>query len=86
MSGATPQVTEFRSRTDTLAGWAVRIESYRVDHRWHASVDNVDPGARVARGEGATREEAEAAAIVDATRRLARTRRVGGDPTPDTPP
>ena len=37
-------------------------------------IDNVSPGARLARAEGATREEAEGAAMAAAERRLARTR------------
>jgi hypothetical protein len=48
--------------------------SYRLDERFVCEIDNVSPGARVARAEGATREEAERAAIAAAERRLGRTR------------
>jgi hypothetical protein len=37
--------------------------------------DNVSPGARLARTKGATREEAESAALARATELLGRTRR-----------
>jgi hypothetical protein len=38
-------------------------------------IDNVDPGARFARAEGSTREEAESTAIGKANRYLQQTRR-----------
>ena len=66
---------DHQQRRDELAGWAVNIVSYRVGDTWHCTVDNVDPGANVARGTGDTRAEAEASAIEDATRRMERTRR-----------
>ncbi len=65
----------FSERRMTLEGFPIRITSHLVDGVYHAAIDNVDPGARVARAEGSTREEAERAAIEDAARRLARTRR-----------
>ena len=65
---------EHQQRRDRLAGWAVGVVSYRLGHRFVCEVDNVDPGARIARAEGATREEAEQAALEAAARRLARTR------------
>jgi hypothetical protein len=62
-------------RSEELAGWPVTIETYRLGDVYHCTVSNVDPGARIARGDGATREEAEARAIEKATRYLAQTRR-----------
>ena len=46
----------------------------RLGERFVCEIDNVSPGSRLARAEGATREEAEDAAIAAAERRLARTR------------
>jgi hypothetical protein len=66
---------DFRERRDELNGWTVNIVSYRIGDRFYCTIDNVDPGARFARAEGATREEAEAAAIEKATRYLRQTRR-----------
>ena len=57
-----------------LSGFPVRVISYRLELTYHATVDNVEPGARIARGEGPTREAAEEAALADAARRLERTR------------
>ena len=58
-----------------LSGFPVRVVSYRLESTYHATVDNVEPGGRIARGEGPTREAAEEAALADAARRLERTRR-----------
>lgn len=69
---------EFRERREELGGWAVNIVSYRIGERFYCSIDNVDPGARFARSEGATREDAEAAAIEKARRYLQQTRRRPG--------
>jgi hypothetical protein len=69
------QAEAYQTRRDELAGWPVNIVSYKIGELFHCVIDNVDPGARVARGEGATREAAEAEAIEAATRRLGRTRR-----------
>jgi hypothetical protein len=66
---------EFQERRDELNGWKINVVSYRVGDRYYCTIDNVDPGARFARAEGATREEAEAAALEKATRYLQQTRR-----------
>ena len=62
------------SRLD-VEGFPVRVTSYRIEGTHYAIVDNVEPGARIARAEAPTREDAEKAALEDAARRLARTRR-----------
>jgi hypothetical protein len=64
----------YQRRRQELAGWPVGIVSYKLDERFVCEIDNVNPGARVARAEGATREEAERAAIAAAEQRLAQTR------------
>ena len=64
----------FSSRTREINGWAVRIESVRLGELYNATVRSLDPGASIARGEGATREEAERIAVEKATERLGRTR------------
>jgi hypothetical protein len=42
---------------------------------YHCTIANVDPGARFARADGATREDAEARALEKAARYLAQTRK-----------
>ena len=66
---------EFQERREDLGGWKVNIVSYRIGDRFYCTIDNVDPGARFARAEGATREEAEATALDKAKRHLQQTRR-----------
>ena len=65
---------EYQRRPEELAGWEVNIVSYRLGDRYCCEVDNVSPGARLARGEGATREDAEAQALHKAREMLAGTR------------
>ena len=62
-------------REEEIAGWTVRISSFRLGASWHATVESVDVGARFARGEGDTREGAEAIALEKAGERLGRTRK-----------
>jgi len=66
---------EFQEREIELAGWPVRISSYRLGDEWHSKADNVSPGAALARATGPTREAAEEAALKRAGELLARTRR-----------
>ena len=64
------------SRTEReLLGWAISIETYRLGDVYHCTIANVDPGARFARADGASREEAEKLALDKAGRYLAQTRR-----------
>ena len=65
---------DYQRRREEIGGWPVGIVSYRLGERFVCEVDNVSPGARIARGEGASREEAEQAALTAAARRLGRTR------------
>lgn len=64
----------YQRRRQELAGWPVGIVSYKLGERFICEIDNVNPGARVARAEGATREDAEREALESAERRLGRTK------------
>ena len=66
---------EYVERNEEIDGWKVHIVTYRIGDRYYCTIDNVDPGARFARAEGPTREDAEAKAIAKAERYLAQTRR-----------
>jgi hypothetical protein len=66
---------EYSTRQQDLAGWAVSIETYKFGDVYHCTISSVDPGARFARGDGASRDEAEQRAIEKATRYLAQTRK-----------
>ena len=63
-------------RTLELAGWEVRLTTYRIGSTWHAKADNVSPGANIATAKAATLKQAEGVAIEKARSRLAATRRV----------
>ena len=65
----------YSRRQEELAGWPVTIETYQLGEIFYCSISNVDPGARFARADGSTREEAESRAIEKATRYLQQTRK-----------
>ena len=62
-------------RQEEIAGWQVTIETYKLGDVYHCTIANVDPGARFARADGKTKQEAESLAIEKATRYLAQTRK-----------
>jgi hypothetical protein len=66
---------EYSRRQQELAGWPVTIETYRLGAVYHCTIANVDPGARFARADGSSREEAESRAIEKATKYLQQTRK-----------
>lgn len=66
----------YSQRQDQLEGWPVRIVSYKLRGSFQCKVDNVDPGAVIARSHAATREEAEHEAVQKARMRLSLTRRI----------
>ena len=67
---------EHRQWKGEAGGWPVGVTSFRLGEEWICHVDNVSPGAIIARGRGASREEAEQAALAIATKRLGSTRRM----------
>jgi len=66
---------EYTRRTTELGGWEIVVETYRAGGVYHCTISNLDPGARFARADGSTREDAEGQALEKATRYLAQTRR-----------
>ena len=71
----TMRAEDYQRRRQELAGWPVGIVSYKLGDRFICEIDNVSPGAMIARGSGGTREAAESEALEKARRRLGRTRR-----------
>jgi hypothetical protein len=61
---------EYQERTESIPPFQVHIVSYRLGDEFYCSVDNVDPGAVIARCQGSTRAEAESEGIRRASRRL----------------
>jgi dsRNA-specific ribonuclease len=66
---------EFTRRTQELAGWQIVVETYRLGETYFTTISSVDPGARFARAQGASREKAEQTALEKATKWLGQTRR-----------
>ena len=66
---------DYSRRQEELVGWAITIETYKLGDVYHCTIANVDPGARIARADSATKEDAEAKAIEKATRYLRQTRK-----------
>jgi hypothetical protein len=66
---------DYSRRQGPLAGWDIEIETYKLGDVYHCTISNVDPGARFARADGATREEAERRALEKAEKYLGQTRR-----------
>jgi hypothetical protein len=65
---------DYARREQMLGRWAIAIETYRLGDVYHCAIASVDPGARFARADGATREQAEERALEKAARYLAQTR------------
>jgi len=65
----------YAKRRQPLGDWQIEIETYQLGDVFYCSINNVDPGARFARGEGVTREEAERKALEKAERYITQTRR-----------
>jgi hypothetical protein len=70
---------EYQSRQDVVHGWAINITSYRIADRYYCTIEAADPGARIARSEGPTREDAERIGLEKAAKYLAQTRRFSTD-------
>ena len=66
---------DYSRRRAELSGWEIEVETYRLADVYHTTIYNADPGARFARGDGSTRQEAEQRALERAAKYLAQTRR-----------
>ncbi len=65
-----------------VAGWDVNVVSYQLGDRFYCTVDNVSPGAWIAKTEGDTQDEAEKKALGRAAELLGRTRKLATTPFP----
>jgi hypothetical protein len=68
-----PQHAEdYKERREKILDWDVHIVSYKAGERYYCKVDDIVPGAVIARGEGDAREHAEAQAVANAKLILSR--------------
>lgn len=65
---------QHQEHKEKVGRWTIPVVSYKLGKEWICTVDNVSPGANIARATGATREEAESKAVGKAKERLAETR------------
>lgn len=72
---------EYQSRVETIDGWPVRVTSYAIAGVHHCHIDNVSPGAIIARASDADRAVAEETARAKALSRLGSTvrRKIAGE-------
>lgn len=66
---------DYRETKRELDGWPITVVTYRVGDRYYCTVESADPGARFARADAPSREEAEATALEKASRYIKQTRR-----------
>ena len=66
---------DYARREIEVEGWAISVESYKLGAVYYCTISNVDPGARIARADGQTKEDAERVALEKASRYLQQTRR-----------
>ncbi len=66
---------EYQERKEQLAGWPVRIISYRLGGTYFVSINNEEPGAWIVKGEALTLAEAESKARKEATEALEKVKR-----------
>jgi hypothetical protein len=76
MSEETFRPEQYSRRRDAVGGWEVEITSYRLGATHFCHIDNVSPGATIARGEGESREQAEGEALAKARERLEKSRKL----------
>lgn len=60
----------YQTERRTLHGTPILVTSYHIGHRYYCHVTNEDPGATIARAEGATRDAAVSQALDKAYNRL----------------
>ena len=61
---------EYRVQTREVNENKLNITSYKIGDRYYCHVDNVEPGATIARSDAPTEEEAIQAAVAKARDRL----------------
>ena len=63
---------DYAERNLELAGWPVHVVTYRLGKMFYCKVDNVSPGAHIARAQGASKQEAEEKALAKAREQIGR--------------
>ena len=61
---------DYRKEQKEVEGKMINITTYKIGERYFCHIDNVSPGATIARTEGASLEEARDLALQKAAHRL----------------
>lgn len=65
-----PRAVNFQQENSEINGVPVRIVTYQIGERFFCHIENKEPGATIARGEGPTRDEARQQALAKVNVRL----------------
>jgi hypothetical protein len=65
----------YTERALECEGWPVTVTTYKLGDRYFCTISDADSGARIARANGSSREEAEEPALTRVARNLSMTRR-----------
>jgi hypothetical protein len=65
-----PAAEGYQQEASVVNGVPVRIVTYQIGDRFFCHIENKEPGATIARADGATRDEARQQALAKATGRL----------------
>ena len=66
---------EYKEQKEQLAGWPVKIISYRVGTVYHVSIHNEEPGAWIVKGDGPNLADVESKARKEAADSLSKIKR-----------
>ncbi len=64
----------YQVEEENVNGVDLKITTYQIGEQFYCHIENKDPGAVIARAEGAAREEARKLALMKATKRLQQAR------------
>jgi hypothetical protein len=65
-----PNTEEYAVEKRSINNIQVSITSYKIGDKYFCHISNIDPGATIARAEGASREEALNQALTKASKRV----------------
>lgn len=64
------EAENYQKEKTEIEGRMINITTYKIGECYYCHIDNVSPGATIARTQGDSREEARELALQKATRRL----------------
>jgi len=65
-----PAAEGFEEELQKINSTKIKLTSYKIGEKYFCHISNLDPGATIARAEGASRDEAKRSALRKAQNRL----------------